>query len=134
MQSSLLPLPWYTCPDILFLLESAYAAQDVNILAEQSELVHLLHARLIESTIMGFRVNTECFDDFEALGAWFRNPRIHDMMNFFYDWMCKQIKKNGDELNLDSMYSKFGNWEHRIFEDMFNTYHYPENNPIVASN
>jgi hypothetical protein len=134
MQSSLLPLPWYTCPDILFLLESAYVAQDVNILAENCELTHLLHARLVESTTIDFRLNMDCFDNFETLSVWFRNPRIHDRMNFFYNWMYKQIKKNGDDLDLDIMYSKFGNWEHCIFEDMFNTYHYPENTPNFASN
>lgn len=113
----MLPLPWYTCPHILFLIESAYSARDTTILTEEHELLFLLYARICESTNTVFRTQLESYYDFDTLSEWSRNPRTIDTINNVFNWIYKAYKKEeSSNLDLDQINLKFGNWEHTLFD------------------
>lgn len=118
MSSSLLPLPWYTCPDILFLLESAYGSRDVSILTYDNELIYLLYIRTYDSTDSMFRPQLESYWNHDQLGPWIRNPHVHFLINSVYSWMWVRYIKDEYVLDVDEIRELFGDWEKTIFDHM----------------
>lgn len=121
MNSSLVPLNWYTCNDSLIVLETLYQViefdlDDDIISTWDLELLNLMYARACEST------NAKLFRRIERqytlnLGEWFGDIEIHRLLKKIYQWILYLVREQ-EPLDMSQADILFNDWENTIIKRM----------------